>query len=791
MASGTIRGIFPLEESDPDFKDVVTFETAAECTSWTKAHTACTNPAYPHCHHIYTTLCDWDQVQSLLLDKLAEYRRRYPCRRPGQLPASNVFSSEPGILKELTDRLNLPIHSLVDEDSTLNTLRYLFFHMRCGIFVLIRGGKLAMFVPFVNKDYVNTWGDAIDIEQPLPEYVKDKHQFTDEQYIMDKSRWWANGNIICNVDSPAFWGDSYLPQLRHMLQTLCERREVPDCEFFVNKRDFPHLKRNASEPYDFIFDEDDLPLSRESYSTYAPIASFFVGKDFADLPLVTTDDWETATGRVFPPNAVDIRSEKNRKSNDVPWAERKATAFFRGNSTGPGTDVETNQRIKLAALNQAWKSQPQYADGNPLDGVRYLDAGIVNYNMRDRKMQGRPMTFIKPEFLRIDKVDRVPMYAQARYKYHLYVDGHCAAMRYASMMPLGVVILKVASVTKADSMWFFQLLRPYDIRAEHPDPAGDHIPVAADLSDLADVIAWCKAHDDVCQRIVANCRSLYDRVVSIEGQLDYMQLMTHEIAKRFVPQAQRAEASAGAVAAAGAQLLVPAFAAPPSAGDADWFGPSNREYAITGIGPTRLGPPAPRQGMHGLSATSNAYNFEADDGGVGLETADCPCPQCEVLRADAAKRERDAAALRELAAANSGKAADGAAASVVSAGTSGEAQPAAAAPPAVAAAIAAASKLPTPSAPAIAVNDKVKAALAQRIALAKAKEAERAAAASGAPTKAAPPPPQAPAPVLAPAPPAAADSTTAVAGTKVTLKLKSSSAAASAAGTAKRPREEG
>ena len=72
---------------------------------------------------------------------------------------------------------------------------------------------------------------------------------------------------------------------------------MPDVEFFINKRDFPQLKRNVSEPYDFIYDQDNVPLDREKYTSYAPIASFFVGNDFADVPFVTTDDWETATGR--------------------------------------------------------------------------------------------------------------------------------------------------------------------------------------------------------------------------------------------------------------------------------------------------------------------------------------------------------------------------------------------------------------------------------------------------------------------------------------------------------------
>lgn len=58
--------------------------------------------------------------------------------------------------------------------------------------------------------------------------------------------------------------------------------QVPDCDFFLNKRDYPQLKFNADreepvEPYGFIFDRDDrdpdadVPLVRHKYSSYAPI----------------------------------------------------------------------------------------------------------------------------------------------------------------------------------------------------------------------------------------------------------------------------------------------------------------------------------------------------------------------------------------------------------------------------------------------------------------------------------------------------------------------------------------
>ena len=85
-----------------------------------------------------------------------------------------------------------------------------------------------------------------------------------------------------------------------MLEQLCERRAVSDCEFFINKRDYPHIRVNAAgeitEPYEFLYDREEVPLEREKYSTYAPVGSFFISTLFADLPFTCTDDWETATG---------------------------------------------------------------------------------------------------------------------------------------------------------------------------------------------------------------------------------------------------------------------------------------------------------------------------------------------------------------------------------------------------------------------------------------------------------------------------------------------------------------
>lgn len=120
------------------------------------------------------------------------------------------------------------------------------------------------------------------------------------------------------------------------------------------------------------------------------------------------------------------------------------------------------------------------------------------------------MTHIRPKefpFSGDKATNFVPIYQQSRFKYLIYAEGHCAACRYGFMMQLGSVILKVESQCVADQMWYFPLLRPYY----------DHIPVKADLSDLRQVLEWCHAHDEECQKIARQAKEVYGELVKRHG----------------------------------------------------------------------------------------------------------------------------------------------------------------------------------------------------------------------------------------------------------------------------------
>lgn len=294
--------------------------------------------------------------------------------------------------------------------------------------------------------------------------------------------------------------------------------------------------------------------------------SFYISERFADIPFPCSEDWEAATGLVFPQSfkhthcdACPCRDKENcqndwecfcelkpgqKKRHGVeeprdlftasnfrkfykPWEEKVDTAFFRGSATGGGTTVETNQRLQLAHLSNLWKNDPAKNGVDAGDSVLLLNAEVTTWNLRDKKIAGKPMTFLRTEGLNFEagRQHFIPIYEQSAFKYLLYVEGHCAANRYAFLMRLGSVILKVESRCVADKMWYYPILKPFE----------DHVPVKADLSDLAEKIQWCRDNDDQCRVIAARANALYEQFISKAAIQDYVELICTQVAQRFEP----------------------------------------------------------------------------------------------------------------------------------------------------------------------------------------------------------------------------------------------------------------
>jgi hypothetical protein len=116
------------------------------------------------------------------------------------------------------------------------------------------------------------------------------------------------------------------------------------------------------------------------------------------------------------------------------------------------------------------------------------------------------------DFLDFKMVPGVPMPEFGRYKYILNIKGNGAAYR----LPYLFFIKSTVLIVKSNfSLWFEPALVPW----KH------YVPVCEDLSDLHDIIEWCKMHDDECKQIAQNGHSFAKEWFTKKNICFYLQSM--------------------------------------------------------------------------------------------------------------------------------------------------------------------------------------------------------------------------------------------------------------------------
>ena len=399
-----------------------------------------------------------------------------------------------------------------------NTFKYIFEKFKKGIYIKIMNNDLKTFLPFSNTNFINEWSHKIKIDPSkygsFDDFFKyivesDGYKFNKNHINKYVNTWYSN-NCLLRYEYPINEGDTNVSTIKNMLEELCKYRQVPDIEFFINRRDFPILTKNGFEPYYDIWDSKEYPLVSHNYDKYIPVLSMSSSDEFADILSPTYEDWvrvQSKENKWFP------KSRQTYKDDmfNIPWEEKKITAVFRGSSTGEGIDIKTNQRLHLAYLSSI--TEP---DEN---GIPYIDAGITKWNIRAKKLMGeRYLNFIDKTNTPFNLVNTLTPLEQSSYKYIIHVDGHVSAFRLSYELSLNSVILIVESKWKT---WFSNLLKPY----EH------YVPIKEDLSDLIEKIKWCRLHDEECKKIAFNAKKLYDTYLQKDGILDYYQKLLIDVKK--------------------------------------------------------------------------------------------------------------------------------------------------------------------------------------------------------------------------------------------------------------------
>lgn len=483
----------------PDF-----YNSQEECKN-NKMRTT-TNPRYSSYDQIYFTAGDVDQFQQY--------------RDPSNGDGSTKTIGDNNVWKNynIEENIDWEKYKNLSTESVDNTFLYLFNKFKKGVFVKIKNNKLSVFLPFSKVNFTNEWDNRILLDPTLGFksmvdfliYLSKLQGYNVKPENIQKniSSWYSN-NCLVRYEYPPQENDKGLSIFKDMLLTLCSNRSVPDIEFFLNRRDFPLIKKNDSEPYEQLFDSDKFPLVSHKYSSYSPILSMVTTDNNADIPIPTWEDWarissqEEEKEKFFRDNCRSYRYDFNEK-----WKNKIPTAVFRGASTGCGTTVESNPRLMVSYLSTVAPIE---------NGYSLLDAGITKWNLRPRKNMGSPyLQFIDPKTLPFQTVKILSPEEQSKYKYIVNIDGHVSAFRLSLELSMGSVILLVNSRYK---LWFMKYLQEYV----------HYVPILPDLSDLFDKIRWCRENDEKCKEIAQNALNFYNKFLKKDGVLDYLQLLMFKL----------------------------------------------------------------------------------------------------------------------------------------------------------------------------------------------------------------------------------------------------------------------
>lgn len=415
-------------------------------------------------------------------------------------------------------RLENKLYSNLNQESCINTVKYIFYKIRSGIFVKIENNELKAFIPFANKNFINNWHKNVKFyteseNNNLFNYIKTKKKYLHQykKYIPNVKNYWANAFIINNEDYPEVWGQHSFKEYHDIITETLKSHDVSDCYFIINKRDHPTLNKDLYEPYQHMYPKNKFNFSPKiehtyRFKNYIPILSPYTNRDYLDIPFIIPEDWKLA-----------ISDDSYYKiNNEVKWEDKIQTALFRGSATG-SMEIEYNQRLQISKLDTLWK----------LTKPDLLDAGIVSWNSRDKIDSKLQINYIKPSQMKkigIELKKRIPMNEQIKYKYIINIDGHSSPNRTSYLLQMGSLILMVESKYVVGNVcWYTNLIKPY----EH------YIPIKYDLSDLESQIIWCIKHDKDCKKIVDNAKELYETHFNKKSILEYSAYLFNQISNNF------------------------------------------------------------------------------------------------------------------------------------------------------------------------------------------------------------------------------------------------------------------
>jgi len=488
-----------------------------------KEHRINTNPRYRFFRQMHFTAGDTEQFM--------QHWRTIPYSETSETLKSSTSSSPISFPTNIPCLENWPVlYKTLSPSCVTNTFHYLFHMMKKGIFVSIRNHQLEVFLPFSKIDYQNQWGPHLHWNRSVFPTLRDLFlfvcvrsniPFSPKRVHADMKSWYANNGLV-RYEYPPTEGDSGVNMIHDMLLSLCASDvSLPDIDFFINKRDFPLLRRDRKHAYENLF--KGIPVQKIKHSpwdadridNFAPILSMTTSKDHADLPVPTWEDWTRASYQ----HDKRIFSREFREYPDIPstpFRNKIPTAIFRGGSTGLGVSYRDNPRLFFSKLSLKQRKHPSTK-------LPYLDCGITKWNLRPRKKDNFLDTIPASILDELPLVNHMGVIEQSRFKYILHLPGHSCAYRLAYELSMNSVIILYPCKY---SVWYTSYLQPYV----------HYVPILQSEDGKVNIyrtLDWCIANEQKCEEIASNARKFYDEYLGCDGIFRYWSGLLHGIHKNM------------------------------------------------------------------------------------------------------------------------------------------------------------------------------------------------------------------------------------------------------------------
>lgn len=388
-------------------------------------------------------------------------------------------------------------------NAVMNTLKYIMFRHRKGIYVSFRDGKLKHYTPFILS--LNSWtkhnpyasyielaeGAEGKIREYFEEEKKRREDLADDSVIQfqEKEKWYVIHCLICGVIritsdyqkgvvcEPDFGFFAFLELFRRVQNTY----RVPDCDFFLNTFDQVLLHKDLKSPFPHIFKGEIKHLRKKEF---APIVSNCTIRGFLDIPLPTQDDVARTTKMYAPPSCINTYVDDKYEHS---WSKKISKAVFRGSATGCGWTPEDNKRIRLVFK--------EFKD---------VDAKLVSTdNIRLKLNPQGKIDYIPISSYGIYQSDDyfLTPIEQSQYKYIIHIEGNVAAFRISSLFAMKSVVIYVS--TKY-IMWIEPLLK-------HKE----NCYIVSSIDEIPEAVQWLKANDKEAKKIAENGYQLYKNYLQL------------------------------------------------------------------------------------------------------------------------------------------------------------------------------------------------------------------------------------------------------------------------------------